>query len=118
MNLHFPLKEKIESRYAGRLSGAILLKQDALLMTLDNGVVLELRYPNREEYSIAWQWGDAGFCIDTAPLHHELKTFPNHLHDVDGSVREDPLTVPGREPWENIDAVLGTLLVDPLVCAS
>lgn len=118
MNLHFALRERIAAEFGGRLDGEIVLKQDALMASFDTGVVLELRYLNPNEYAIQWLWGEAELRIDTAPLHRELATFPNHLHDAEGQVRADRLTVPGKDPWENVQCVLRVVLEDPLLGAA
>lgn len=115
MTVHHDLKEKIEQDYGNRLRGPVQLKQDALRLSLVNDAQLEIRYASPQEYSLAWQWGDASLRIDTAPLHAHVPTWPNHLHDADGRVRADPLTAPGRDPWENVRSVLDALLADPLL---
>jgi hypothetical protein len=57
------------------------LKLDALIVpTSSNGVSLEARIADPHAYAIAWAWGEAELRIDTAPLHRDLATFPNHLH--------------------------------------
>lgn len=113
--LHLALKETIEQHFAADLAAPLTLLQDALQLQLRNGVVVELRFASTEEYSLAWLWGDAELRIDTAPLHHDLATFPNHLHDADGQLRADPLTQPGRAPWDNVRPLLAALLADPLL---
>ncbi|TCV83274.1 toxin-antitoxin system TumE family protein [Sulfurirhabdus autotrophica] len=115
MSLHIDLKESIEAHYPDQLDGEIQLKQDALLVMFDSGLALELRYLNPHEYSIQWAWGDAELRIDTAPLHKELSTFPNHLHNADGHLLPDLLTVPGRAPWDNVKQLIDALLLDPLL---
>ncbi len=115
MSLHLELKTRIEAQYANQLDGEIQLKQDALLALFDSGLALELRYLNANEYSIQWAWGDAELRIDTAPLHKELSTFPNHFHDADAKLHPDTLTVPGKEPWDNVRHVIDRLLQDPLL---
>ncbi|MEW5942586.1 MAG: DUF6516 family protein [Pseudomonadota bacterium] len=117
MNLHLELKDKIEAHYAGQLSGDAVLKQDALLVTFDDGVQLELRYPNPDEYSIAWLWGSALMRVDTAPMHEGLASFPNHFHDLDGKVREDRITKPGRDPWDNVRSLVDAIRKDPCLTA-
>lgn len=114
MSLHMDLQAHIEAHYADRLDGATQLKQDALLALFDTGLAVELRYLNPNDYSIQWAWGDAELRIDTAPLHRELSTFPNHLHDADARLRPDLLTVPGREPWDNVRSVIDRLLEAPI----
>jgi hypothetical protein len=115
MSLHLELKSRIEGQYANQLDGEIQLKQDALLALFDTGLALELRYPNPNEYSIQWSWGDAELRIDTAPLHKELSTFPNHFHDATAKLNADTLTVPGREAWDNVRQLIDRLLQDPLL---
>lgn len=115
MSEHLSLRERLEQRYAAELTGRVELKQDALLLQLRNGVAIELRFPGQEEYAVNWRWGDAELRIDTAPLHPELPTFPNHLHDADGVLRADWLTRPRRDAWDNVCALLDALLADPLL---
>ncbi|MEO8653404.1 MAG: hypothetical protein ABI409_04705 [Ramlibacter sp.] len=113
--LHATLKEALDREFAAAMLEPAELCRDALLVRLRNEVTIELRMPNASEYSIGWRWGDAELRIDTAPLHCELATFPNHLHDSDGQVRADPLTDPRQEPWVNVRAVVVALLEDPLL---
>jgi len=115
MSLHLELKEKIESCYGAQLPAGVELKQDALLLQFDSGLAVELRFASADEYAINWLWGDAEMRIDTAPLHTELKTHPNHFHDVDGVLRDDPLTQPGAAPWDNVRKVIDAVLADPLL---
>jgi len=113
--LHLQLKQEIEQHLAAHLEKPLELCLDALLVHLNNGVVLELRCQSNEEYSLGWSWGDVQLRIDTAPLHPQLATFPNHLHDADGSLRADVLTHPGADCWDNVRTLLLHLLQDPLM---
>ena len=115
MSLHLELKERIEDAYGEQLPGGVELKQDALLLQFDSGLALELRFASADEYAISWLWGDAEMRIDTAPLHAPLKSQPNHFHDDEGRVRDDPLTRPGIAPWDNVRTVIDALLADPLL---
>lgn len=115
MSMHLELKQLIDEHYASQLAGEVQLKQDALIVLFDTGLAVELRYVDTDEYSIQWVWGDAELRIDTAPLHKELATFPNHLHDAEGLLRADPVTVTGREPWRNLQALFDKLANDPLL---
>lgn len=115
MNLHLRLKTAIEDHYGAILETTVRFHQDALIVALKNGVLAEIRYLDPTEYSLAWLWGEAHLRIDTTPLHPHLGTFLNHLHDMDGMVREDPLTVPGADPWENLRTWIDVLLRDPLL---
>jgi hypothetical protein len=111
--LHARLSDSVVSHYGERLAGAPRQSLDALILQFDSGLGVELRCANAHEYSIYWQWPGGEGRIDTAPGHAGLATGPHHLHAVDGSLRADPLTQPGREPWENLRAVLDALLQDP-----
>lgn len=113
MMLHLQLKEQIEKYLAEHLNKDVVLLQDALQLSLVNGVEVEIHYLSPTEYSLRWLWKDAEFRIDTAPLHPNLKTSPNHFHDHDGRVLDDPLTVHGADPWNNVRTVLSALIQNP-----
>lgn len=115
MSIHFELKERIVSHFEGQLASEPQLRQDALLLHFESGLVMELQYLNNHEYSLQWLWGEAELRIDTAPLHAELATFPNHLHDADSNVFADTVTIPGLAPWINVRNLIDRLLVDPLM---
>lgn len=115
--LHSALKDAIDREFAAVVESAELYR-DALLVRLHNQVTMELRLADANEYSIGWRWGDAQLRIDTAPVHRQLATFPNHLHDSDGHLRADPLTRPGDEPWDTVRSVIAALLEDPLLRAT
>lgn len=118
MTLHLQLKEKIEAHFAGELGEeGVVVKQDALLVFLANGVVAELRYFDPGEYSLQWLWGDAEFRIDTAPVHRGLDTFPNHFHGTDGLAVADFVTVHGDEPWMNVRRFLDAVIENPMLDA-
>lgn len=107
------IAERLIEHYGQHLNDAPALAHDALTARFDNGIILELRFASAGEYSLRWHHDDQTLAIDTAPLHPELATFPNHLHGADGSARPDPLTRPGAPPWDNVRAVLGRILDDP-----
>lgn len=109
------IAEHLIEHYGERLHDAPVLAHDALTATLDNGVILELHFAGAEEYSLRWQHDGRVFAIDTAPLHPGLATFPNHLHAPDGTLHPDPLTQPGRAPWDNVRALVERVLSDPLL---
>jgi hypothetical protein len=115
MSLHPQLADRIAAHYAEALQEPPRTAQDAVLLVFTNGLAVELRMANAEEYAMRWRWGDAELCIDTAPLYRDLPTYPHHLHDLEGAVRPDPLTTPGADPWQNVQAVLDAILQDPLL---
>ncbi len=112
MNIHLDLEEKIKHHYEDRLE-KMELKQNALIVNFDNGLTVDLRYLNLHEYFIAWYLGDKHWQVDTAPLHKELRTFPNHMHDDEGAIVEDPLTRPGALAWDNTRCLLDAILKSP-----
>jgi len=114
MTLHATLADEIVSRFGEQLDGAPQIGQDALTLHFQNGLMLQARFASPEEYSIQWRVGDTEHRIDTAPLHPELSTFPHHVHDSQGKTHPDPLTIPGRSPWDNLQAVLDVILKNPL----
>ena len=115
MSLHLELKEQIEAAYGAQLPAGVRIKQDALLLEFDSGLVMELRFASADEYALAWLWREAELRIDTAPLHLGLSTHPHHLHDEEGLVRADPLTMPGAAPWDNVRKLIDAVLLDPLL---
>ncbi len=115
MSLHLDIASRIDETYGKRLEGPAEVKLDALIVHLDNGVTLEARIAAPNAYAIAWAWGEAELRIDTAPVHKDLATFPNHLHAADGSLHHDPLTRCGAAPWDNLSAVIDCVLKDPLL---
>lgn len=115
MMLHTELAEQLVSHYGARLTAPPQLAHDALTASFDTGVAVELRFASDSEYSLRWAYGDAELRIDTAPLHPQLATYPNHLHDADGQLRADPLTIPGRLALDNLCAVLDAILQEPLL---
>ncbi len=118
MSLHLDLAARIDDTFGAHLETPVEVKLDALIARLDNGAILEARIAAADAYAIAWVWGEAELRIDTAPLHRELDSFPNHLHAADGSLQRDPLTRCGAEPWDNLRAVIEAVLADPLLAAS
>jgi hypothetical protein len=115
VSVHFLLKEKLEAQYAHCLAEPVRMAQDALLLSFDCGLLMEVRYFSADEYSLNWSWGDAELRIDTAPTHPECPTFPHHLHGDDGTVRTDPVTLPGTDWWASFSRLLDVLLVNPLL---
>ena len=113
MSLHLELSDAIVSNYGEHLLDAPEVSHDAILVRFTSGLSVECRFANKDEYSVAWQWQNKLFRIDTAPVHSDLDTFPNHLHLHDGVAISDPLTHPGRSPWENLKAVLEKVMQSP-----
>jgi hypothetical protein len=116
VSVHVLLKEAVEERYAQRLAEPVRLAQDALLLSFDNGLMVEVRYFSKDEYSINWCWGDAELRIDTAPVPLQgAASFPHHLHDESNAVRADPVTCPGIDCRQNLSRLLDKILINPLL---
>jgi len=113
--VHLLLKNRIEEWYAQRLAEPVRLAQDALLLSLDNGLLIEARYFNNDEYSVAWSWGDVEMRIDTAPVHLNMATFPHHLHGDDSRVAVDSVSCARDDCWRNFSRLIDMLLVNPLL---
>lgn len=115
MSLHLELGAAIEAAFAKDLDAPVEQKQDALIVHLKNGVVLDVRYAAADAYSLRWVYGDAESGIDTAPLHRGLASFPNHFHDAAGRILADPVTRPDALPVDNLQNLIRALLDDPML---
>ncbi len=115
MTLHAELIDEIISHYGEQLADTPQQSYDAVTLSFATGLAMEIRFASADEYSLKWNEAETEFRIDTAPLHPELSTFPNHLHLGDGELRADPFTTPGNSPWDNLKAVLDTILENPLI---
>jgi hypothetical protein len=113
--VHAMLQEQTDEHYAHRLSEPVRLTQDALLVFFDTGLMVEARYFSPDEYAISWCWGEAELRIDTAPIHPDCASFPQHLHDDTGQLRADTVTRPGTPCWSNFSRLIDALLLDPLL---
>ncbi len=113
MSPHNAISEHLITDFGERLVDLPLLNHDALEVRFDTGLVLQIRYPNRENYSLRWSYNERTLGIDTAPLHLQLASSPNHLHNSEGQVVADPLTRPGQPVWDNLHALVTALLSDP-----
>lgn len=117
MSLHLELQAGIADTFGDQLSQAPTLMQDAILVQLDNGIALTIRYADQDAYSLRWTREGRSFGIDTAPLHRTLKTFPNHYHDADGTPHADPITRPEDSPMDNVSRLIVALLDEPALSA-
>jgi hypothetical protein len=115
VSVHLLLKDAVEAHYAHRLAEPVRLAQDALLLSFDNGLMVEARYFSRDEYSIGWCYGDAEFRIDTAPVHIDGASFPHHLHDGGAAAHADRVSCPGLDCWSNFSRLIDRLLDQPLL---
>ncbi len=117
MDLHTRILERIEREHGDLLAAAPQLNQDALNISLRNGVTLTVRYAAVDAYSLRWRTSPGSdmveLGIDTAPSHPHLATHPNHLHLADGTVVADPVTHTDASPEANVCALVSALVHDP-----
>ncbi|WP_206047193.1 hypothetical protein, partial [Noviherbaspirillum denitrificans] len=59
ISIHLMLKEQVEEAYAARLTEPVRVAQDALLMSFDTGLMMEVRWFSGDEFSVHWSWGEA-----------------------------------------------------------
>lgn len=118
ISVHLLLQEQLEDRYGSRMSEPVRLAQDALLLSFDTGLMMEVRYFSGEEFSIHWSWGEAELRLDTAPVHAEVPGSPWHVHRDDGAIAACPAGVRDADPWRALARLLDILLVDPLLDGS
>jgi hypothetical protein len=118
MSLHLELRAMLESELADTQAAPVEQKQDALIVRLRNGVTLDIRYAAPDAYSLRWSHDGREAGIDTAPLHRGLATFPNHLHEADGTLRADPLTRTDATPEDNVRRLIRALIDNPTLGAT
>ena len=112
VSLHLLFQERIEETYAGRLAEPVRMAQDALLLSFDTGLMMEVRYLSADAFSVHWTWGEAELRLDAAPMHAGME---RHLHRDDGSVSADPVGMHDADPWTGFARLLDALLIDPLL---
>ena len=115
ISVHLMLQEKLEEAYGERMSEPGRLAQDALLLSFDTGLMMEIRYFSSDEFSIHWTWGEAELRLDTAPVHVGLPGYPMHVHRDDGAIVAVPSGMLDADPWIALSGLLDILLVDPLL---
>lgn len=113
MSLHVDIEARLIATFGARLTAPPRQALDALEIQFDTDLVLQIRYPDADEYSLRWHYRERVLGIDTAPLHSGLDSFPNHLHDRDGRIVADRFTRPGLPAWENLQPLIARLLEDP-----
>lgn len=113
MSLHLELAAMINDEFPSELQGPVECTQDAMIIRLANGVALTVHYAAPDAYSLRWTHDGRIAGIDTAPLHRELSTFPNHLHRSNGEIAPDSVTHPDARPEDNLRTLIERLLHDP-----
>jgi len=113
MSLHLELADFVDTSCADGLDRPVERKQDAIIVHLKNGVALTVHYAAPDAYSLRWLHDGRSAGIDTAPLHRDLPTFPNHLHCANGSIASDPVTSPDARPEDNLMRLIDLLNRNP-----
>jgi len=114
-SLHLMFEEGIEEKHGARLAEPVRLAHDALLLSFDTGLMMEVRYFSGDEFSVNWNWGEAALRYDTAPVHPGLAEFPRHVHLDDGRIVPVPAGLHDADPWTAFSNLVDILLVDPLL---
>ncbi len=113
MSLHIELAAIIDATFSSDLETPAECTQDALIVRLANGVALTVHYAATDAYSLRWISDGRIAGIDTAPLHRDLSTFPNHLHCSNGEIISDPVTSPEARPEVNLTKLVHLLIHNP-----
>lgn len=103
--IHEKMVELLNGELASFIDGEPNYLYDGVQAKLKSGQNLQIIYPNNEEYIFSWEQGGVARRIDTAPLHKELPTYPNHFHNGD-EVSGDAVTSIKNSPEENLKKVL------------
>lgn len=118
MSINLELAAMADESLAEHLSGPVERTQDALIVHLNNGISITVHYAEPDAYSMRWMVDGHSVGIDTAPLHRDLATFPNHLHDTSGLPGPDPVTSPKHHPTENLRLLILALISNPALGTS
>lgn len=108
INEEFAIKiaDDINTAFKNILKTPAEVKSDGLLLEFNDDSQLELRYPSKKKYSFNFMRDEKSFIIDTAPVHSELETYPNHIHDFEGKLMKDNITDVNNDPIKNIENFL------------
>ena len=104
-SIHERLLEVLNGELSSHLEGEPEFLYDGIKANLKTGVKLQIIYPATDEYLFSWEKDGVTCRIDTAPLHKELKTSPNHFHSGD-EIKNDELTSLKKSPEENLKSVV------------
>ena len=104
-SIHERLVDLLNGELSSHLDGEPEFPYDGIKVNIKGGAKLHIIYPAKEEYMFSWERDGVTCRIDTAPLHKELKTSPNHFHSGD-EVKNDELTSPKKSPEDNLKSVM------------
>ncbi len=100
------IADDVNATFKNVLKTPVEVKSDGLLLEFNDDSQLELRYPSKKRYSFNFLRDEKSFTIDTAPVHSELETYPNHIHDFEGKLMKDNITDVNNDPIKNIENFL------------
>jgi hypothetical protein len=82
-------------------SPPILLKGKLRCIFIDGGL-LDIHYPQIDEYSFHFMRQSIIERVDTSPYHPNIGTFPNHHHHLEeNNIQEDKISIFEGDPLEN-----------------
>lgn len=113
MSINLELAAMVDESLSEYMSHPAERTQDALIVHLNNGISITVHYAAPDAYSMRWVVDGREIGIDTAPLHRDLASSPNHLHDSTGQPCPDPVTSPSHHPAENLRLLVLTLINNP-----
>ncbi len=108
-SIHERLVDVLNGELSSHLEGEPEFLYDGIKANLKTGVKLQIIYPATDEYLFSWEKDGVTCRIDTAPLHKELKTSPNHFHSGD-EIKNDELTSLKKSPEDNLKSVVEFIL--------
>lgn len=104
-SIHEKLVELLGDELSSFIEGEPQFLYDGVKAKLKAGPDLQIIYPTEEEYLFSWEQDGLELKIDTAPLHKELPTFPNHFHRGN-EIEADTITSVKNSPEENLKKVI------------
>ena len=91
-------------KFRGIIVSEPIIIRRRLRVYLDDGSIIDIRYPNNYEYSLHWQGKRKIIRIDTAPHHPHLRSHPRHIHLFnEDNVIDDEITSFNLDPTENVE---------------
>ncbi len=110
VSIHKRLVKLLEERFMVQLVFPPELLYDGIRVKLFGNISLHIIYPTEDKYSLSWDIRGSSFRIDTAPLHHGLGTYPNHIHFSNEDIKDDPFTSINQTPEQNLEVIMRELI--------
>lgn len=104
-SIHEKLVDLLTGELSSHLEGEPEFLYDGIKVNIKTGIKLQIIYPGADEYVFAWEKDAVSYRIDTAPVHMDLDTAPNHFHEGN-EVKNDELTSLEKSPEDNLKSVI------------